>query len=205
MRDDLITILQARDAATPMTAGFNVPLKLDRLIVAFGENLGGNPPAPSWFEGWDVMIATRQRSGRTIHMPTAVLLRRTTDGALRLMASDHFTRGDELGADLILGPQHVAWALDTIEQACDDDGRARIAAYAGSIIDSAIPELSPEPANLMQERMRDDDLADRTGLKRMTATIDDLAAGVASIRSATRRSEATRLVESLRRTLSPDA
>ena len=69
------TLVTETQCAT-VTEGFNNPFHLERLCGAFGENLGGNAPHESWFEGHDVVVAVRQGSRGTTFMPTAVLLRR---------------------------------------------------------------------------------------------------------------------------------
>lgn len=72
--EDIIQTLVTQLAPPTVTSGFNTPFTMERLCHAFGENLGGNAPDPSWFEGYDVVVAVRRGSRGTPYMPTAALL-----------------------------------------------------------------------------------------------------------------------------------
>lgn len=180
------------------TSGFKQPFTIERLCAAIGPNLGGNTPDPTWFEGWDVVAAVRRTRVGQVHMPTFALLRRRTDGVLRIVASDHIVHGDEIGADLIAGPLHIAWAIEAAAEAVDDDEES-LRAYRtlAGILSNAERSESDEYPNLLKERMRDENLADQPVLRMIAPAIRDLADHVSRLRLADRRAQAERLVESL--------
>ena len=190
MMDMQIETLVTELAPPTLTEGFNAPFHVERLCHAFGDNLGGNAPTPSWFDGYDIVAAVRQGSRGTPHMPTAVLLRRQDDGALRLVASDHVSVRGEPGCDFMLAARHRAIAHDAILSACDEGGVPKAAKHAISIIDAATTSTGVGPVDILAVRRDRDDLKDVRTAREIVPTIGELDALLNRISRSDRRNAA---------------
>lgn len=190
MRGDVIETLVCPLCPPTATEGFHNPFTMERLCRAFGENLGGNAPEPSWFDGYDVVVAVRQGSRDTPHMPTTALLRRRTDGALRLVASDHVAVRGELGCDFMLAPQHRAIVRDAILDACDDGVMPKAATLAFETVDAATPCFGEGPVDILAIRREREDLKDARTAREMAPRLAELRGMLDGLRGSTRRADA---------------
>lgn len=188
MGEDIIETLVTELAPPTVTSGFNTPFTMERLCRAFGDNLGGNSPEPSWFEGYDVVVAVRQGSQGTQYMPTAALLRRREDGALRLIASDHLLVRGEVGADFMLGVQHRSIVMDALMEACDDMPKA--IEHARTTIESATNSFGKGPVDILAIRRQRDDLADIRASRAIEPVAAELRKLLSGLSSSTRRGAA---------------
>lgn len=198
MSEDIIETLVTELAPPTVTSGFHTPFTVERLCTAFGENLGGNEPEPSWFEGYDVVVAVRRGSRGTPFMPTAALLRRREDGALRLVASDHMLVRGEVGADFMLAVQHRGIVMDTILEACDEGVPPTAVRHARETIDSARPSQGPGPVDILAVRRGRDDLADIRAAREIVPVIERLEQLLGGLSSSTRRAETLSTLAALR-------
>lgn len=189
MTDRIETLVAALCPPT-VTEGFNNPFRIERLHLAFGDNLGGNAPEESWFDGFDVVVAVRQGSRGTPHMPTALLLRRQSDGALRLVASDHISVRGEQGCDFMLAPRHRAIAFDAILEACDPGRLPKAAETARTIIDGAHAGEGDGPVDILAIRRDRDDLKDIRTAREIAPRLRELDVLLDRIARADRRGSA---------------
>lgn len=193
----MIETLVSKASHEPVVTGFKRPFTMERLCAAFGENLGGNSPEPAWFEGFDVMAATRRTNDVSRHSAVAALMRRRSDGALRLVASDHIKVRSEMGADFMLARTHVGVLSDTM-LAASDDGMATEA--VGAAIQIAVLGISGEgegPVEILSERRQRDDLKDVRARRSIRPAIDALRRELSGLSSADRRAATLRMLESI--------
>lgn len=181
----------ATELAPPtVTSGFNTPFTIERLCRAFGDNLGGNAPEPSWFEGHEIVAAVRKGSRGTPYMPVAALLRRNSDGALRLIASDHIRVRDEYGADFMLCTAHRLLALEALQDACDEGEVPRAMHHAREILMGSEPRIGEGPVDILAIRRERDDLADIRTAREIAPVMETLATILKRLSSADRRAVA---------------
>ncbi len=198
MSEDIIQTLVTQLAPPTVTSGFNTPFTMERLCHAFGENLGGNAPDPSWFEGYDVVVAVRRGSRGTPYMPTAALLRRQEDGALRFIASDHMLVRGRVGADFMLGVQHRGIVMDAILEACDEGVPPAAVEHARRTVDSAHVSHGRGPVDILAIRRERDDLADIRAAREIAPVIQRLEELLNALSSSTRRAETLSTLAALR-------
>jgi len=204
MGEDIIETLVTELAPPTVTSGFNTPFTVERLCKAFGENLGGNAPEPSWFEGYDVVVAVRRGSRGTPYMPTAALLRRRADGALRFIASDHLLVRGEVGADFMLGTQHREIVMDAILEACEEGSLPAAVRHARETVDAAHNSLGAGPVDILAIRRGRDDLADIRAAREIAPVIARLEELLNGLSSSTRRAETLSTLSALRADLGLD-
>lgn len=197
MTTDTIETLAIPLCPPPKVSGFRSPFTVDRLCAAFGDNLGGNRPDPSWFEDYEIVIATRRTTGPSIHTPVAAILRRRGDGALRFVASDHVHFRNEYGADFMLAPQHVDVVFDALLEATDDGPLPDAVAYARTVMSNGSAGHGEGPVDILAVRRRRDDLVDIRTARTIAPKIAEMKALIATLSSPDRRSASMRQLENL--------
>lgn len=181
----------ATELAPPtVTSGFNTPFTIERLCRAFGDNLGGNAPDPSWFEGHEIVAAVRKGSRGTPFMPVAALLRRSSDGALRLIASDHIRVRDGFGADFMLCATHRLLAMEALQDACDEGVVPKAFEHARETVEAAQPRIGEGPVDILAIRRERDDLADIRTAREIAPVMETLSCILKRLSSADRRAVA---------------
>lgn len=178
-------------------AGFNMPFTVERLCLSFGENLGGNAPDPSWFEGYDIVAATRRTMDANRYSAVAALLRRRSDGALRLVASDHIAVRKDMGADFMIARQHSEIVSDALLAACDDGEVPKAVSHANQTVAHAVPSTGEGPVDILSIRRERDDLADIRARRDIAPAIAALEAQLLKLSSPDRRAKALRMLEAI--------
>lgn len=200
MRDTVKTLVTDPVDAV-VTSGFSIPFRMDKLCSAFGENLGGNAPETSWFEDCDVLVATRLLTQSTPYMPTAALLRRRSDGALRLIASDQVKVGASYGADFLVQESHRAVVMDVFNDTTDGSAAPTVIAAVSAILEKAEPFHGEGPSDILAERRVRNDLADIRMNREIHPIIDRLQGGLELLSCPDRRARSLAALESLRNEL----
>ena len=204
MGEDGIDTLVTALAPPFATSGFASPFTMERLCRAFGDNLGGNSPEPSWFEGYDVVVAVRRGSRGTPYMPTAAVLRRRADGALRLIASDHLLVRGQVGADFMLASQHRDIVMDALMEACEEGIVPKAIEHARTTLDGASEAKGEGPVDILAIRRERDDLADIRASRAIAPILADLELLLEGLSSSTRRGETLSHLNALREELGLD-
>lgn len=195
---DTVKTLVIDPRNTVAISGFSIPFRMEKLCSAFGENLGGNAPDPLWFEGYDVLAATRLLTRSTQYMPTAALLRRQSDGALRLVASDHVKVGDSYGADFLVQESQKAVLMDVFNDTSDDSNSAVFIETVSYILEEAKPFHGEGPSDILAQRRIRNDLADIRMKREIDPIIDRLEGGLDLLSCPDRRARAMSALASLR-------
>jgi len=194
---DPIETLVTRLCPPTVTAGFNMPFTVERLCMSFGENLGGNAPTPDWFDGYDIVAATRRTLDKDRYSAVSALLRRRSDGALRLIASDHVHVRRDMGADFMLARQHSEVVSDAMLSACDDGELPKAVAHAIETVAHAEPSIGTGPVDILGVRRERDDLADIRARRDIAPAIEALREQLMRLSSPERRAATLRTLESI--------
>ena len=195
---ETVEVLTTDPTGQAVTSGFSIPFRMEKLCAAIGENLGGNNPDPSWFEGFDVLVASRLLTQETAQMPTAALLRRTSDGALRLIASDQIKIGYSYGADILVKPSQKSLVLDVFSDTSDDSKAADLVAEVSRILDNAEPFHIEGTIDILAERRVRNDLSDIRTNREINPIVDRLEDGLQLLACPDRRARALAALRSLR-------
>lgn len=195
-KDPIETLVCALCPPT-VTSGFNMPFTVERLCRSFGENLGGNTPDPSWFEGYDVVAATRRTMDSDRYSAVAALLRRRGDGALRLIASDHVHVRKDMGADFMLARQHSEVVSDAMLAASDDGELPKAVSHAIETVTFSQPAIGQGPVDILGVRRERDDLADIRARRDIAPAIEALREQLMRLSSPDRRATALRMLEAI--------
>lgn len=194
---DRIDTLTCEQSPPVVMSGFNMPFTIERLCLSFGENLGGNAPDPSWFEGYDIVAATRRTMDADRYSAVAALLRRRSDGALRLVASDHIHVRNEMGADFMIARQHTEIVSDAMLSACDDGEIPKAVTHASQVVADASASTGEGPVDILSVRRVRDDLADIRARRDIAPAIAALQAQLLKLSSPDRRAKALRMLEAI--------
>lgn len=194
VRDHIDTLVS--EPCDPTTSGFAAPFTVDRLCLAFGENLGGNRPRPEWFEGFDVLCAVRRTMDADRLSAVAAVLRRRSDGALRLVASDHVRVRGEPGADFMLARRHSDIVSEAIMDA-SDDGPCPAAERMSALVRKASDGRGEGPVDLLSVRRMRDDLADERARRDIVPAAERLREQLSRLSSPDRRAKTLRLLEAI--------
>lgn len=202
---DTVKTLVADPIEKTVTSGFSIPFRIEKLCSAFGENLGGNEPQPSWFDGCDILVATRLLTSQTPYMPTAALLRRTSDGALRLVASDQIKVGDAYGADFLIQESQRAVVLDVFNDATDGSKAPDVINAVTQILHDAEAFHGEGPSDILAERRVRNDLADIRMNREINPIVERLESGLKQLSCPDRRARALAALNSLRGEITVEA
>ncbi len=190
-------ILSSKPIPSAVLSGFKEGALVDRLCFAFGNNLGGNAPTPSWFEGYEVVVATRQTIPQRFDNPTLAILRRIEDGALRLVASDHIFIMGAFGCDMLIAPSHRMLTMDAVVDASDDSVNPKYLKKIEDMLFDADPIKYEGITDILAERRRDHDLTDMRMIRSMKTDIDTLFGSINNLQSPERKAAALRRLEGL--------
>ena len=196
--EETVKTLIADPVDKTVTSGFSIPFTVEKLCAAFGERLGGNTPEPSWFEGFDILAASRLLTRETKQMPTAALLRRRTDGAMRLVVSDHIRVGLSYGADMLVHESQKAVIMDAFNDASDGARASDLISCVSAIIENSEPFHGEGPSDILAERRVRNDLTDIRMNREIDPIIDRLEGGLRLLSCPDRRARALSALDSLR-------